>query len=259
MPLITNTDLQAIGDKLARFASEAVGDVAFNAAFNAGMEAASANIFTGANSVAQYILDGNDEQVTADLLPAARDLDETHPTPPDGFLIQITSVKAMITALTTHLKRYGSSTGLDDYLTQLNASTPTLRFHGHFKDYLKTLSRGNAFIPKDTELARITVTGAAAGTFLNVDTITKYAGAQLKVKNVGAVTTGATLTVTGKKLDGTTQVITATIATGTDAFETALSSTAKLFTDVTAITISGATAPNVYAIVAKTDRDISAA
>ena len=79
------------------------------------------------------------------------------------------------------------------------------------------------------------------------------------VKNQGAVTTGATLSVTGKKLDNTTQVLTATIGTGTDNTETALSSVLKLFTEVTAISITSGTNANVYEIVAKTDRDISAA
>jgi hypothetical protein len=75
----------------------------------------------------------------------------------------------------------------------------------------------------------------------------------------GAVTTGATLTITGKKIDGTTQTMTSTIATGTDNTETVTSVTTKLFVEVTAISITSGTNGNIYEIVAKTDRDISAA
>jgi hypothetical protein len=115
------------------------------------------------------------------------------------------------------------------------------------------------FVGADTVLATLTVTGASTGTFASVTTLASYSGAQLVVKNQGAVTTGATLTVTGKKLDGTTANITATIVTGTDNTETALSVTTKLFVEVTAITITSGTSTDVYEIVAKTDRDISAA
>ena len=52
MPLISNTDLQAICDKLARWASMSVGDAAFDPAFNAGMEAANAAVMSGNDSLA---------------------------------------------------------------------------------------------------------------------------------------------------------------------------------------------------------------
>ena len=47
--------------------------------------------------------------------------------------------------------------------------------------------------------------------------------------------------------------------TGTDNTELNLSSTLQLYVQVTNITITGGTNGNVYEIVAKTDRDISAA
>jgi hypothetical protein len=263
MPLITNAALQAILDKLARFATESVGDPEFSESFNAGMDAAAANVFLGAGALDQYILDTDDIDVVADLLPAARDLGEDPPSPSDGFILSITSISAMINALNAHCKRYGpaGTTGLDNYLTGLNLATPTLRAHGHFRKYLKTISAKNSFVPNDTVLATLTVTGAAAGTFASVASIatTSYAGAKLVVKNQGAVTTGATLTVTGKKFDGTSAALTATINTGTDNTETDLSDTTKLFVQVTNITISGGTATDVYEIVAKTDRSIAAA
>lgn len=116
------------------------------------------------------------------------------------------------------------------------------------------------FVAADTVLATFAATGSATGTYTHVTALASYlAGAKLVVKNQGAVTTGATVTVTGKKLDGTTSSLTATIATGTDNTETDLSVTTKLFYDVTNVTISSGTNGNVYEIVAKTDRDISAA
>lgn len=260
MALITNTALQAVLDKLARFAAVSVGDVAFNNAFTAGMETASAAVLSGAGSIDAYLLATADVDVIADMLSAARDLDESHPVPPARFIFGIAGISAMLAAIDKHLKRYSAYSTLDTYLTSLNASTPTLRVHQSFHDHLKAMSRKNVFIGVDEVLATFSATGATTGTFASVATIsTSYAGAKLVVKNQGAVTTGATLSVTGKKLDATTQVITATIATGTDNTETNLSSVLKLFSEVTAISITGGTNANVYEIVAKTDRDISAA
>ena len=261
MAVISNGDLQAILDKLARYATEGVGDPEFDNAFNAGLELAATDVLSGAGGIDTYILGINDVDVVADLLPAARDLDEDHPVAPDGFLLGIPKITAMITALSTHLKRYGSATGLDNYLTNLNATTPTLRAHGHFKKYLKTLTARNVFVPNDLDVAQITVTGATAGTFAALDliSITAYGGAKLVAKNVGALNSTTGISVTAKKFDGTTQVLTASIATLTDAHETDLSVTTKIFYDVTAISVSGATAADVIKIVAKTDRDITAA
>jgi hypothetical protein len=260
MGVMNNTDLQAILDKIARWAALSVGDAAFSGSFNAGMEAANAAVISGTNSIAKYILDSNDLDFTADVLPAARNLDEANPTPPTRFLFGIAGIAALVTALNSHFTRYTAFTTLDAYLTNLNASTPTLRVHQAFHDHIKSMSRKNVFIAADTVLATFAATGASTGVFTSLATIpTAYAGAKLVIKNQGAVTTGATLSVTGKKLDGTTQVITATIATGTDNTETNLSSLLRLFSEVTAVSIASGTNANIYEIVAKTDRDISAA
>ncbi len=260
MTIITNVQLQAVGDKLARFAAMSVGDAAFDDSFTAGMEAANAATMSGEDSLAEYIMATGVMDVMADLLPTARDLDEDNPAPPARFIIGITGIARFLTALNAHIARYSDYTTLDAYLTSLNASTPTLRFHQAFHDHLKALSRKNVFIGADTVLATFAATGATTGTFTSVATIsTSYAGAQLVVKNQGAVTTGATLSVTGKKLDGTTQVITGTVITGTDNTELNLSSVLKLFSEVTAISITGGTNGNIYEIVAKTDRSIAAA
>jgi len=260
MGVLTNTELMNIGDKLARWASMSVGDAAFDVSFNAGMEAANAAVISGSNSIAQYIMDTDSMDLTADCLPAARNLDESNPVPPTRFLFGIAGISAMISALNSHLSRYTSYTTLDAYLSYLNASAPTLRFHQSFHDHLKALSRANVFIGVDQVLATFTTTGAATGTFLKVSTVgTSYAGAQLMVKNQGAVTTGATLSVTGKKIDGTSATLTVTVAVGSDNAEQALSITTKLFVEVTGITISGGTNGNIYEIVAKSDRSILAA
>jgi hypothetical protein len=263
MGLISNTHLQATLDKLARWAATAVGDDGLDESFTAGFTAANAEVMSGAGSLFTYFAETvapSNGDAAADLLGPARDLDEENPTPPTRFLIQIAGINAMFTALNTHIRRYNpSTTTLDSYLTSLNASTPTLRVHQALHDHLKAFSRGNIFVGVDTVLATFACTGAATGTFTSVTTLAGYAGAKIVVKNQGAVTTGATLTVVGKKLDGTSQSITATIVTGTDNTETDLSSVLKLFVEVTNVTITSGTNANTYEIVAKTDRDITAA
>lgn len=264
MSLITNNELQAIGDKLARWASEAVGDPLVNDAFTAGFATAALDVLSGAtsaNNLAKYVLATADVDVVADLLPAARNLEELTPTPPTGFLVSVPEISAMITALNAHVKRYGAAASLDAYLTALNASTPTLRFHGLFKTYLGTISHGNTFIPVDLDIAQTTILTATTGTYLHLATIdkTKYAGAKLVAHNVGALHSTTGISVTVKKYDGTTQVLTASISDTDAAHETDLSTTTQLFYDVTAIAVSGATADDVIKIVAKTDRSILAA
>ena len=262
MPIIANSDLQALGDKVARWASMSVGDSGFDNSFNAGMDAANAAVMSGSGSLFQYLADlaATDADPAADMLEAARNLDEDNPEPPARFLFG-TTIASFLSALDKHLKRYSPSTAtLDAYLTSLNASAPTLRFHESFHNHVKALSRKNVFVAVDTVLATFAATGSATGTYTHVAALGSHlAGAKIVVKNQGAVTTGATLTVTGKKLDGTTAALTAAIGTGTDNTETDLSVTTKLFYDVTNITISSGTNGNVYEIVAKTDRDISAA
>jgi len=260
MGQLNNTQLQNIIDKMARWATESVGDPEFNAGFNAGMTAANSHVLSGTNSIATYVLGLNDEDIEADLLPAARDLDENPPSPADGFLLTIPEMSAMIKALDTHFKSHGFK-GLDDYLTQQNAATPTLRAHGHFKKYLKTLSAKNSFIPNDLDIATFTETGATTGTYQHLASIStaSYAGAKLVVKNVTALTSSAVVSVTAKKLDGTTAVLTATLSTHTINTETNLSDTTPLYVDVTGITITTGTNGDQFKIVAKTDRSIASA
>ncbi len=263
MALISDAALTVVVDKLSRWVSTAVGDSGFDDAFNAGMDAANAAVMSGAGSLFDYLISvaDTDGDAVADLLSPARDLDETNPVPPTRFLFSIAGISAFLTDLNNHIKRYNpATTTLDAYLTSLNLATPTLRVHQAFADHLKSMSRGNVFVGVDTVLATFTVSGATTGSYAHVAALpTTVAGSKIVVKNQGANTTGATLSVTGKKLDGTTAVLTATVSTGTDDFETDLSVTTKLFYDVTAISITGGTSTDVYEIVALSDRDISAA
>jgi hypothetical protein len=260
MAIISNSDLILVMDKWARWAGLAVGDSELDDALTAGFEVANAACMSGAGSFAELLFGLADSDPAADMLDAARDLDEENPTPPTRFMIQSAPVAAFFTALNRHIVRYSPSTAtIDAYLTSLNASTPTLRVHQLVHDHLKAFSRKNVFIANDLVLATFSCTGATTGTFASVTTIgSSYAGAKLVVKNQGAVTTGATLTVTGKKIDASTQALTGTVVTGTDNTELNLSSVLQLFTEVTNVTITGGTNANVYEIVAKTDRDISA-
>jgi hypothetical protein len=115
-------------------------------------------------------------------------------------------------ALDTHYKRFGYK-GLDDRLTAINASTPTLRAHGFFRRYLGKITAPNSFIPSDLALAQIIPTAATTGTFTHLAKIDKaqYAGAKLVAKNVGAVNSTTGVTVTGVKLDNTTATLTASV------------------------------------------------
>jgi hypothetical protein len=132
-------------------------------------------------------------------------------------------------------------------------------FTGFFRRYLGKVTAGNSFIPVDTALAQIVTSGAATGAFAHLSAIDKtaYAGAQLVVKNVGVIGSTTSVTVTGKKIDGTSTTLTASVSVLSDGHETVLSDTAKLYTDVTAISVTGATTGNHFNIVAKSDRDIS--
>ena len=201
MAIIQTTDLQTVVDKLARWAAMSVGDAAFNPAFTAGMAAANAAVMSGAGSLFTLLHGLADGDPAADMLQAARNLDESNPVPPTRFMIGIAGISAFMTALNTHIARYNPATPtLDAFLTALNATTPTLRVHQALHDHLRAFSRKNVFIANDTILATFAATAAATGTFASVTTIgTNYAGAKLVVKNNGAVTTGATLTVTDAK------------------------------------------------------------
>src|SRR5690242_20413272 len=106
MAFISNSNLQSILDKLARFASEAVGDPGFGPSFNAGFATAADDVLSGSNSIATLVLGLADEDQVADLLPPARDLDQNHPTAPTSFLLSVKEISAMLTALDTHAKRY---------------------------------------------------------------------------------------------------------------------------------------------------------
>jgi len=257
MAMLSNGNLQTILDKLARFASEAVGDPEFNAGFSAGFSLANTDVWS---SMSTFILALNDVDQVSDLLPAARTLSEVPPTPPTNFLLNVASINAMIRALDTHYKGYGYA-GVDARLTAVNAGTPTLRAHGFFRRYFGKITAGNSFIPNDLVLGTFTASAATTGTYVHSTKIDKvqYAGAKLVAKNLGALNSDTTVTVTVTKLDGTSAVLTATITVHTDAHETNLSDTTMSFIDATNVTVTGATAADAIKIVAKTDRSIASA
>src|SRR4051812_10513312 len=160
MSQISTGNLTTVVDKLSRFALEAT----------AGYSAAAANVFPGGSGLAAFILALNEEDQVADLLPAARDLDQVPPTPASTFLSSHPEVLAMLTALDTHVKRFGFAS-LDARLTALNASTPTLRAHEVFRTYYPgRVSAGNLFTGSDVVLAKINTTGATTGTFTSLAT-----------------------------------------------------------------------------------------
>ena len=261
MALISDGDLTAILDKLARYAASCVGDPELDPSFTAGFEAAAAASLTGADGLAQFILELNDLDQVADLLPPAQVLNETHPTAPGTIVSGAAGVAAMLTALDTHYQRTSEYSTVNAYLTDVNTPTPALRAHGLFRRYLGRIGAANSFIPADLQLATFAETGATTGTLVIVGPIdtTQYAGAKLVVKNVGALTTSAVLSVTARKLDGTTAVLTATLSTHDDDHETDLSDATMKFIAVTAIAITTGTNGDAFEIIAKTDRDISAA
>ncbi len=84
-------------------------------------------------------------------------------------------------------------------------------------------------------------------------------GAKLVVHNVTALTSAAMVSVTAKKLDGTTAILTATLSTHTINAATNLSDTTQLCTDVTVFSITAGTSGDQFKIVAKTDRSIASA
>lgn len=257
--MIGNSDLQTILDKLARFAGEAVGDSEFNAAFDAGLDAAWNNTLKqGAGGLVNFTESLNDLQLNAYLAESTYKASIANLSPPDSFLLNIPEVKAIITALDNYFKANGYAS-LDAYLTSLNSSTPSLRVHAAFSKNLKKLSRGNVFVGADTALASLVATGATTGTFSKLTTLSTYAGAKLVVKNVGALGATTGVTVTAKKLDGTTATLTASVTTLTNGAETNLNDVTKSFVEVTGVAVTGATTGNQINIVAKTDRDISAA
>jgi hypothetical protein len=262
MPQISNSNLRTVLDKLARFCAESTGDLEFNPAFTAGVATASANVLSGYGAIAAFLLTLADEDIESDMLPPFRDLDQSNPPVPDGFVL--TPMRAALAGLDAHFKHFGF-VGLDAYLKSINGAagiTPTLRVHGHFRKYLKNLSALNCFIPNDLVLATFLETGGAAGTYAHLAAIDtpKYAGAKLVAKNVTALTTSAVITVTAKKVDGTSASLTATLSTHTINHETDLYDTTAIYTDVTAISMaSGGTNLDEFEIVAKTDRSVASA
>ncbi len=263
---LSQGQLTVILDKASRYAGLVVGDTQLNPSFTAGMQYAGLTCLSGANGFMTWLMaETPDEDILGDLADPFRELDENNPQPTDLKLTSLTKVMAIFTALDRHYVRLGYKS-LDDYLTSLNGPkgmTPTLRIHQHFKRYYGKLSSQNLFTPVDVDLATYTIgagTPLAVNGSLSLSGTNGCAGAKIVVKNVGALTTSAVISVVAVKIDGTVATLTATLSTHTDAHETDLSDTAKLYASIQSITItSSGTNADVFKIVAKTDRSIIAA
>lgn len=256
MAIISSGNLQTVLDKMARWAAEAAGDSQVVTTPNAGIVIANTDVLAALETTIDGLTD-NDQN--ADLLPAIRDLGDSAPA---LNYFGAAAWAGMLDAFDRHARRYGYA-DLNAYLSFLNVTTPALRVHNDFSKYLGRVRSPNVFIPVDTDLARIDITGAAAGTFVDIAAIdtTLYGGAKLVAKNNGALTTNPVLSVTVMNLiTGASQVLTVTTGSLSDGAETDLSDTTKKFWDVTNITVtSDGTGGNSVKIVAKTDRSITAA
>jgi hypothetical protein len=258
MGIIATSDLRTILDKIARYCGEAASDPDIGSTY--GFAAAAGHVLSGSGAIDTFILTLTDRDQIADLLPAARDLDENNPTAPATIISQAALVKAFMAALDIQCARFGYK-NLDGYLTFLNTPTPTLRTHGLLRRYLGAVSAANNFLTKDQVIATFTATGAATGTYAHVAAVdaTQYGPHKLRMKNVTVLTSAPTVTVTAKKPDGTTSTLTATISTLTINTETDLSDTGLKFVDVTNITIAGSTSGDEVEVIAKSDRSVASA
>jgi len=129
------------------------------------------------------------------------------------------------------------------------------------RSILKTVSKQNAFIPSDLILATFRER-AAAGTYAHVAAIDKtgLCRCETRHQNVTALTSSPVVSVNVKKFDGTTATLTATLSTHTINARRFCPTSRRHSSDVTGISIaSGGTNAESFEVVAKADRDVSAA
>lgn len=257
MAIIGASDLQAVLDKAARWAAEALGDSNVVDTPNAGVSIANTNVLAALQTAVQGL---SDDQQVADLLPAIVDLAAS---PPQINSWAGSNWAAVLDAIERHCRRYGYAT-LDDYLDDLNDPTPTVRVHEDFAKYLRGISPANVFTPANVVLMNVTVTGAATATFTHVAALdtAKYAPGQIKVLNTKAEGLSSTvLTFPKAQKDGADQSVEATITATDDEALTAFDDTDLAFTDVltTSATISGGNSTDTFDIVIVPDRSITAA
>jgi hypothetical protein len=151
---------------------------------------------------------------------------------------------------------YGGTGGLNRFLTaQGKRVHPDLRRLGIQVDAV------NAFPPAIVTLATFAVTGAATGTLTpgsDVDT-GLYGKANTVVRTTTAIGSTTTVTLTMKKLDGTTEQQLVTLPSGTASgveFDIGTHGT-DLYVGVSAIAVAGGTAGNGFAVRTEVERAIA--
>jgi hypothetical protein len=271
MSQISVSNLQHIVDKMARHAAESNGDQLASAiATGATYTWAS---FTGGLAVADYdvlsllqtlVTGFTDADQQSDFVPPVDALNTFSPLL-NAFLYSFWS--GVRKGLDSHMSRYagnamvvGDLTPLDAALRVLNATTLTLRLHGAFGQYFGGISPNNLFTPKPFVLATLTLTGATAGTFTHVSSISgQYGPGQIALMNVKANTTAATIAFTGTQ-GGVGIPISITAGATTNYYITPATDISQTFTDAPALTsISGGTSGDLYDIIILPDRCINAA
>lgn len=268
MAQISNTNLQHVLDKMARYASEADGvalasAIATGAAYtatspNGGLQVANTDVISALQTVIQGL---SDIVQQGDFAPPANNL---------GSPILSTYVYSiwsqMRHALDMHALRYnagasGDLSGLDSLLRVLNASAITLRAHGAFQTYFGGLSPANLFTPTPFTLATIAVTGATTANLTHVAANTAYGLGQIAILNTKAEgLTSTTLSLKGTQSGTPSTSFTATVATTTNNEITACSDTTQTWSDCTSLTsISGGNSGDTFSVVILPDRTIQSA
>jgi hypothetical protein len=271
MAQISNSNLQSILDKMARWGGEADGIPLASAISTAAVYTATSPTggLTKANSDVLALLLAlasgfSDVYQQQDFEPPANDLNVAQPL---GGVLYASLWSAMRKALDKHAARYnavaqGDLSALDALLRILNTSAITLRASGLFQQYFGGISVANMFTPTPFVLATVTATAAATATFAHVASIAlSYGPGQIALLNTksGGNTSTATITVTCTKSGVATSVAITAGATTYD-YLTAATDTSQTYTDCTAlVSISGATAGDTYALVILPDRTVNAA
>lgn len=267
---ISNTNLQHILDKAARWATEANGDAiptaitlgspyAVSSPSGWGISVANSDVLGALLTLVETFTDSFQ---LIDLLSPAANLNAYQPVFPSQFY----SVwSAVIAGLNTQGGRYnnaapGDLSGLDTMLRVINASAPTLRASSQFATYFGGLSQNNVFATTPFTLATISVTGATTATLTPSATALPYASGQIALLNTKSEgLTSTTISVQGTK-SGTSTASSVTVATTTNNQLTAFGDTTKLWTAITALnSISGGFNGDTFSVVIIPDRLINAA
>lgn len=205
------------------------------------------NVLTGATNNAGRAQAYTDPQQVIDLLPTLYALEGAAAT-----LYQ--SANALFGSALQALNKHVA--GLDAFCV-----AQSIQVTSDFRDLANAALSSSAvkpaevFPPSAVSLATFAVTGSGAGTYTHgaaVDT-TLYGATQVQVVTTSLIGAASiTVTLTLKKADGNTETKTATISSGT-ASGTAIdvATSADRYTDCTAVTITGGTSADGFAVKTK--------